>query len=72
MTIPWMMNCSHDGDGWCLACVREIAEENEKLTLANKALQKENDELKAKADVRHCTVDENGNLRDIGPGGFSF
>lgn len=23
MTIPWLMNCGHNGDGWCLDCVKE-------------------------------------------------
>ena len=31
MTIPWMMNCDHKGSGWCLSCVREMGEENQKL-----------------------------------------
>ena len=22
MTIPWLMNCGHNGDGWCLDCVK--------------------------------------------------
>jgi len=26
MTIPWMMNCSHKGDGWCLECVCELGQ----------------------------------------------
>lgn len=34
MTIPYMMNCSHDGDGWCLACVRQLGEEIEQLRKA--------------------------------------
>jgi hypothetical protein len=24
LTIPYLMNCSHSSDGWCLACVREL------------------------------------------------
>jgi hypothetical protein len=31
MTIPWLMNCPHDGSGWCLDCVRELAEERNAL-----------------------------------------
>lgn len=31
MTIPYQMNCSHQGEGWCLACVGELGEENERL-----------------------------------------
>jgi hypothetical protein len=25
MTIPWMMNCSHQGEGWCLDCIGRMA-----------------------------------------------
>lgn len=24
MTIPWLMNCEHMPDGWCLECVIEL------------------------------------------------
>ena len=34
MTMPHLMNCSHQGDGWCLACVRKLHERNETLELA--------------------------------------
>lgn len=27
MTMPHLMNCPHQGDGWCLACVREMRDE---------------------------------------------
>ena len=27
MTIPWLMNCGHSDDGWCLKCVKELGEE---------------------------------------------
>lgn len=26
MTMPQMMNCQHQGEGWCLKCVEELAE----------------------------------------------
>lgn len=26
MTIPYQHNCTHSEDGWCLRCVRELAE----------------------------------------------
>ena len=29
MTIPHMMNCAHDGNGWCLKCVQELHAEAE-------------------------------------------
>ena len=28
--IPTQMNCSHQGEGWCLACVGKLAADNEK------------------------------------------
>lgn len=31
MTMPHLMNCSHSSDGWCLSCVKEQADENERL-----------------------------------------
>lgn len=27
MTIPWLMNCPHGDEGWCLECVRQMGEE---------------------------------------------
>lgn len=29
--IPYLQNCPHDGDGWCLKCVTELALEKEKI-----------------------------------------
>jgi len=29
--MPHLMNCSHDGDGWCLSCVGKLHDENEYL-----------------------------------------
>ena len=31
MTIPYLMNCSHSDEGWCLEFVRNLGEENERL-----------------------------------------
>src|SRR5688572_17195339 len=31
MTIPWMMNCPHAEDGWCLECVVRMGNENAAL-----------------------------------------
>jgi hypothetical protein len=31
MTIPWLMNCSHMDDGWCLDCTKELGERVWKL-----------------------------------------
>lgn len=27
MTMPHLMNCSHSGDGWCLACVKNLVDD---------------------------------------------
>ena len=29
MTIPWLMNCDHQGEGWCLECVGKLARERD-------------------------------------------
>jgi hypothetical protein len=42
MTIPYMMNCSHMGDGWCIACVRELGERERQLY---EAIQKHRDQF---------------------------
>jgi hypothetical protein len=27
MTVPWLMNCPHSDESWCLDCVAELGEE---------------------------------------------
>lgn len=39
MTIPWMMNCSHMEEGWCLDCTSELGNELWKLQDELKRLQ---------------------------------
>lgn len=34
MTIPYLMNCDHESDGWCLSCVKQLGEENDRLRAA--------------------------------------
>jgi hypothetical protein len=29
MTMPHLMNCPHDEDGWCLKCVKKLYDEKE-------------------------------------------
>jgi hypothetical protein len=29
MTMPHLSNCPHDGDGWCIDCVKELWKEKE-------------------------------------------
>ena len=38
MTIPTMMNCEHQGEGWCLECVAELAAKRDDLLVACKIL----------------------------------
>lgn len=35
MTIPWLMNCPHSSDSWCLSCVEELGLESENLRRIN-------------------------------------
>lgn len=34
MTIPYLTNCSHTGDGWCLDCVKAQGETEYRLRAA--------------------------------------
>lgn len=49
MTMPHLMNCAHQGSGWCLACVKELQEENwsleDRLTAKNDRLMISEDQL---------------------------
>lgn len=31
MTMPHLMNCSHQGSGWCLECVKGLQEDRDKV-----------------------------------------
>lgn len=31
MTIPWLMNCDHKDDGWCVGCVASLGNEAAEL-----------------------------------------
>lgn len=31
MTMPHLMNCDHSSDGWCLACVKQMHDERERM-----------------------------------------
>lgn len=31
MTMPHLMNCIHSDSGWCLACVKQLNDEKERL-----------------------------------------
>ena len=34
MTMPHLMNCSHDSEGWCLDCVKELWDEKQAIAEA--------------------------------------
>lgn len=38
MTVPFLMNCAHRDDAWCLDCVRLLGEENWKVKALNAEL----------------------------------
>ena len=42
MTIPWLMNCGHNDDGWCLDCVKEQHAELERYRLVVEMIIKRN------------------------------
>lgn len=46
MTMPQLMNCEHQGDGWCLDCVMDLVNERDRLVNAANA---ERDRLEARA-----------------------
>jgi len=35
MTMPHLSNCPHDGDGWCIDCVKIMHSELERMTELN-------------------------------------
>jgi hypothetical protein len=35
MTMPHLSNCPHDGDGWCIDCVKAMHSELERMTELN-------------------------------------
>jgi hypothetical protein len=40
MTIPHMMNCSHQGEGWCLECVNYMVNKFDRLHREVEALRR--------------------------------
>ena len=32
MTVPYLMNCPHSDDSWCLECVKNLGEKSERDT----------------------------------------
>lgn len=45
MTIPWMMNCAHKADSWCIPCVVVLHEQYEAEHVIVKAQDMRIDEL---------------------------
>lgn len=56
MTIPWMMNCSHKGDGWCLDCVYQFGQAYAELQIENIKLKQEVSKLEK--DLYTLTYDD--------------
>lgn len=64
MTIPWLMNCPHSEDSWCLACVREMGEENERL---REACHADNVELAQELAGNRMELIQNGTCAYLSP-----
>lgn len=50
MTIPFMMNCSHQSDGWCLECLGEHYKEYESLRQQLADVIAERDRLRSRLE----------------------
>lgn len=50
MTIPYLMNCAHDDEGWCLACVKKLGEELSETCTENLELKDQIFKLKYEID----------------------
>ena len=46
MTVPWMMNCPHSEDSWCLECTHGLGSENWKLRDELRAIKDRDPRLK--------------------------
>lgn len=53
MTMPHLMNCSHNGDGWCIPCVKQLWEEKEYLDQKIDLLLTERDQFKKKIEEKN-------------------
>lgn len=52
MTMPHLMNCTHQGKGWCLDCVKALHDEKERMAEA----------LTLIAQAAHYPADSNPDL----------
>ena len=39
MTMPHLMNCSHDDKGWCLSCVKELYDSKNKRNFEQETIE---------------------------------
>ncbi len=53
MTMPHLMNCSHDGSGWCLDCVKEQHDDYEEEVSKLKKTLEEIRKVLSKWDNTH-------------------
>lgn len=70
MTIPWLENCPHSGDAWCLSCVAELGKRLERAGSTTFALARLSgrfselvSDLEDEPDYQRA-IDE---LRKVGP-----
>ena len=57
MTIPWLMNCGHNGDGWCLDCVKRQHAELEAAEARVAEMEKVLGKLSKKAPIGDYVAD---------------
>jgi hypothetical protein len=73
MTVPYLMNCPHSDDSWCLECVKDLGEKSERDTALLRQALEALESVYPYTDSLICyasTVDEHppnaidGNVRD--------
>jgi hypothetical protein len=52
MTMPNLMNCPHQGDGWCLSCVNDLRHERDVMARHRTELRAAMSGILAVANVR--------------------
>lgn len=82
MTMPHLMNCGHSDTGWCLDCVKEMYDENEREHNENQrgfseasadreAARQTIDTLTSVIAIAHDWLDGNWRHGDADPSGLS-
>ncbi len=61
MTMPHLSNCEHQGDGWCLVCVKELFAKNEILEAGIKEDENDYQDI---MNVLDCVREERNKARE--------